>query len=161
MISILPAVFSLTSLAKAKARVAAAKKSEADMLDRAPPQSDQAFANPKQAFDEAMRIVRRQAKLKNPKLSGSEIFKLRDALNFFAEKLDRRRERHSGGPVHGIAVDAGAYGGKGDAAAIVLGGQLEAAAVGTGQQVGLAAIAGQGRAQLIEAHLVVGGYQDR
>jgi hypothetical protein len=75
-------------LAKAKARVAAAKKSEADMLDRAPPQSDQAFANPKQAFDEAMRIVRRQSKLKNPKLSGTEIFKLRDALNFFAEKLD-------------------------------------------------------------------------
>jgi hypothetical protein len=74
-------------LEKAKARVAAAKKAEADMLDRAPPQSDQAFANPKQAFDEAMRIVRRQAKLKNPKLSGSEIFKLRDALNFFAEKL--------------------------------------------------------------------------
>lgn len=75
-------------LAKAKDRVAAAKKAEADMRDRAPPQSDQAFANPKQAFDEAMRIVRRQRKLKNPKLSASEIFKLRDALNFFAEKLD-------------------------------------------------------------------------
>lgn len=75
-------------LAKSKARVAAAKKAEADMRDRAPPQSDQAFSSPKQAFDEAMRIVRRQAKLKYPKLSESEIFKLRDALNFFAEKLD-------------------------------------------------------------------------
>ena len=75
-------------LAKAKDRVAAAKKAEKDMRDRAPPQSDLAFSSPKQAFDEAMRIVRRQAKLKNPKLSGSEIFKLRDALNFFAEKLD-------------------------------------------------------------------------
>jgi len=60
---------------------------EAAMAERAPPEPVNAITDPNIAFDNAMRIVRRQRKLKNPKLSPEEIWQLRDTLNLLAEKL--------------------------------------------------------------------------
>ena len=69
-------------------RVAKAKADEeAAMADRSPPEPEGAITDPNIAFDNAMRIVRRQRKLKNPKLSAEEIWQLRDTLNLLAEKL--------------------------------------------------------------------------
>jgi hypothetical protein len=76
------------TLRAAKARVEEAKASEdAAMADRSPPEQTNAITDPNIAFENAMRIVRRQRKLKNPKLSQQEIWQLRDALNLLAEKL--------------------------------------------------------------------------
>lgn len=75
-------------LLASKDRVAKARASEeAAMADRAPPEPANAITDPTIAFDNAMRIVRRQRKLKNPKLSAQEIWQLRDTLNLLAEKL--------------------------------------------------------------------------
>lgn len=74
-------------LAASGARVEAARAAEeAAMSDRSPPEQD-AITDPSIAFNNAMRIVRRQRKLKDPKLSQQEIWQLRDALNLLAEKL--------------------------------------------------------------------------
>jgi hypothetical protein len=77
--------------AAAKRRVAKAKQAEeavdATMADRAPPKPVGAITDPKKALETAMAIVRRQMKLKNPKLSKQEIWRLRDVLNLFGEKL--------------------------------------------------------------------------
>ena len=75
-------------LAAGGPRVAKAKAAEAAaMADRAPPEPAGVITDPNIAFDNAMRIVRRQRKLKNPKLSPEEIWQLRDTLNLLAEKL--------------------------------------------------------------------------
>jgi hypothetical protein len=72
----------------AERRIEEAKASEdAAMADRSPPEQVNAITDPNIAFENAMRIVRRQRKLKNPKLSQQEIWQLRDALNLLAEKL--------------------------------------------------------------------------
>ncbi len=69
-------------------RVAKAKAAEeAAMAERSPPEPAGAITDPNIAFENAMRIVRRQRKLKNPKLSAEEIWQLRDTLNLLAEKL--------------------------------------------------------------------------
>ncbi len=67
----------------AKARAA----EEAALAERAPPEPAGVITDPNIAFENAMRIVRRQRKLKNPKLSAEEIWQLRDTLNLLAEKL--------------------------------------------------------------------------
>ena len=76
------------TLQASKPRVEEAKAAEdAAMTDRSPPEQINAITDPNIAFNNAMRIVRRQRKLKNPKLSQKEIWQLRDALNLLAEKL--------------------------------------------------------------------------
>lgn len=77
-----------STLQASKYRVAEAAAAEAAaMADRSPPEQADAITDPNTAFNNAMRIVRRQRKLKNPKLSQQEIWQLRDALNLLAEKL--------------------------------------------------------------------------
>ena len=78
-----PAVITASSARVAKAKAA----EEAAMADRSPPEPAGVITDPSIAFENAMRIVRRQRKLKDPKLSQSEIWQLRDALNLLAEKL--------------------------------------------------------------------------
>ena len=63
------------------------KKAEKAMTNRAPPEQPGAITDPVVAYENAMRIVRRQRRLKNPKLSQQEIWQVRDALNLLAEKL--------------------------------------------------------------------------
>lgn len=58
---------------------------EAVMADRAPPEPKPNFNTPKEAFDRAMFIVSRQVKLKNPKLTKTQVFQLRDALNMLKD----------------------------------------------------------------------------
>lgn len=64
-----------------------AEESEKDMVSKAPPEQPGTITDPTAAYDNAMRIVRRQRKLKNPQLSQQEIWQVRDALNLLAEKL--------------------------------------------------------------------------
>lgn len=71
----------------AKQRVEEAKKAEDAMVNRAPPENPLAITDPETAYENAMRIVRRQRRLKNPQLSQEEIWQVRDALNLLAEKL--------------------------------------------------------------------------
>jgi hypothetical protein len=72
----------------AEVRVKEAEMIEAAMKDRAPPDNPNAITDPLEAYENAMRIVRRQNKQADPKLSKKDIFQLRDALNLLAEKLD-------------------------------------------------------------------------
>lgn len=58
---------------------------EALMRRRAPPDPPPAFKSPKEAYEKAMYLLRRQAKLKDPKLSKTEIWVIRDALNMLKE----------------------------------------------------------------------------
>lgn len=64
-----------------------AEEAEKAMVNRAPPEQPGAITDPLEAYDNAMRIVRRQRRLKNPQLSQQEIWQVRDALNLLAEKL--------------------------------------------------------------------------
>jgi hypothetical protein len=57
------------------------------MVNRAPPEQPGAITDPLEAYEKAMRIIRMQRRLKNPKLSQQEIWQVRDALNLLAEKL--------------------------------------------------------------------------
>jgi hypothetical protein len=64
-----------------------AEEAEKAMVSKAPPEQPGTITDPTAAYENAMRIVRRQRKLKNPKLSQQEIWQVRDALNLLAEKL--------------------------------------------------------------------------
>jgi hypothetical protein len=75
------------ALSTAEERIKKAKEAEKAMVNRAPPEQPGAITDPTEAYDNAMRIVRRQRKLKNPKLSQDDIWQVRDALNLLAEKL--------------------------------------------------------------------------
>ena len=72
---------------KARGRVKKARKDaeEAAMRDRAPPDGPPRFTTAKDAYARAMHIVHRQTKLKEPKLTKTEVWTLRDALNFLKE----------------------------------------------------------------------------
>ena len=59
---------------------------EENMRRRAPPDPAPLFKTPKEAFERAMYLLRRQVRLKNPKLSKSDIWAIRDALNMLKEK---------------------------------------------------------------------------
>jgi hypothetical protein len=70
----------------AQDRVKAQEKAEeALMREKAPPEPTPHFKTPREAFDRAMYLVRRQAKLKEPRLSRDDIFQMRDALNTLKE----------------------------------------------------------------------------
>ncbi len=58
---------------------------EDDMRRRAPVDEIPAFKSPKAAYDAAMYILRRQVKIKDPKLTKPEVWALRDALNILAD----------------------------------------------------------------------------
>lgn len=71
---------------KAEDRVRAQEKAEEDaMRSKAPPEPTPNFKTPREAFDRAMYLVRRQAKLKDPKLTRDDIWQMRDALNTLKE----------------------------------------------------------------------------
>jgi len=75
------------AVADAENRIKEAEEAEKVMVNRAPPEQPGAITDPSVAYENAMRIVRRQRRLKNPKLSQQEIWQVRDALNLLAEKL--------------------------------------------------------------------------
>ena len=58
---------------------------EADMQRRAPPEPPPRFKSPSEAYEKAMQRLRRQVRLKDPKLSKSDIWTIRDALNMLKE----------------------------------------------------------------------------
>lgn len=68
-------------LKKAKKRVNASKIEEEAMKRRAPPDPPPRFKSPLAAYEEGMQRLRRQIRLKDPKLSKSDIWTIRDALN--------------------------------------------------------------------------------
>lgn len=72
-------------LQKARDRVAASEAEEEDMRRRAPPDPPPAFKSPAEAYEKAMQRLRRQVRLKDPKLSKSDIWTIRDALNMLKE----------------------------------------------------------------------------
>jgi len=57
------------------------KEEEETMRSKAPPDPTPSFSNKGEAFERGMFIIRRQLRMKDPKLSKDEIFQLRDALN--------------------------------------------------------------------------------
>ena len=63
------------------ARKIIAANDEKEMKLRAPPEPDPVFKTPMEAYEKGMFILRRQTKLKEPKLSKKEIWAVRDALN--------------------------------------------------------------------------------
>ncbi len=69
-----------------KAQRAIDETEEEVMRHRAPPDPAPLFKNAKEAYEKAMTIIRRQVRLKKPKLSKSEIWAVRDALNILKEK---------------------------------------------------------------------------
>ena len=58
---------------------------EENMRRRAPPDPAPLFKSPEEAYERAMYLLRRQVRLKNPKLSKSDIWAIRDALNMLKE----------------------------------------------------------------------------
>ncbi len=72
-------------LKKAKKNVAAAKAEEEAMRRRAPPETPPRFKSALAAYEEGMQRLRRQVRLKEPKLSKSDIWTIRDALNMLKE----------------------------------------------------------------------------
>jgi hypothetical protein len=66
-------------LTRAKISIDAAE-AEA-MRRRAPPEPAPLFKTPAEAYEKAMYLLRRQVRLKDPKLSKSDIWAIRDALN--------------------------------------------------------------------------------
>ena len=72
-------------LKKARKRVEAAKAEEEAMKRRAPPEPPPRFSSPLEAYEEGMQRLRRQVRLKEPKLSKSDIWTIRDALNMLKE----------------------------------------------------------------------------
>ncbi len=69
-----------------KAQRAIDETEEEVMRHRAPHDPAPLFKNAKEAYEKAMTIIRRQVRLKKPKLSKSEIWAVRDALNILKEK---------------------------------------------------------------------------
>lgn len=72
-------------LSDAQRRIQQSK--EDDLRRRAPVDELPAFNSPKEAYDAAMYILRRQVKAKNPKLTNPQIWAIRDALNVLADAL--------------------------------------------------------------------------
>jgi len=72
-------------LKKARKRVEASRAEEEAMRRRAPPEPAPRFTSPIEAYEQAMQRLRRQAKLKDPKLSKSDIWTIRDALNMLKD----------------------------------------------------------------------------
>jgi hypothetical protein len=72
-------------LRRARKTIADARAEEEAMKRRAPPDPPPRFKSAKAAYEEGMQCLRRQAKLKDPKLSKSEIWIIRDALNMLKE----------------------------------------------------------------------------
>jgi hypothetical protein len=72
-------------LKRARKRVEASKAEEEAMKRRAPPEPPPRFKSAKDAYEEGMQCLRRQVRLKDPKLSKSEIWLIRDALNMLKE----------------------------------------------------------------------------
>ncbi len=68
-----------------KAQKSIDKAEEEAMRGRAPPDPDPPFKTPKEAYERAMYLLRRQVRLKDPKLSKSDIWAIRDALNMLKE----------------------------------------------------------------------------
>ena len=58
---------------------------EEAMKRRAPPEPPPTFKTPLEAYEKAMQRLRRQVRLKNPKMSLSDIWTIRDALNMLKE----------------------------------------------------------------------------
>ncbi len=75
------------ALSAAAKRIREAEEAEKAMVNKAPPEQPGTITDPVVAYENAMRIVRRQRRLKNPQLSQQEIWQVRDALNLLAEKL--------------------------------------------------------------------------
>jgi hypothetical protein len=69
-----------------KAIKEAEKAEEEAMRRRAPPDPPPTFKTPEEAYEKAMYLLRRQVRLKDPKLSKSDIWTIRDALNMLKEK---------------------------------------------------------------------------
>ncbi len=69
----------------AKAQGAINEAEEEKMRRRAPPEPPPRFATPLEAFETAMQRLRRQVRLKEPKLSKTDIWTIRDALNMLKE----------------------------------------------------------------------------
>jgi hypothetical protein len=72
-------------LKKSQKNIEKAKAEEEAMRRRAPPEPPPRFTSPLEAYEEGMQRLRRQAKLKEPKLSKSDIWTIRDALNMLKE----------------------------------------------------------------------------
>jgi hypothetical protein len=72
-------------LKKGRKTIAAAKAEEEAMKRRAPPEPPPRFNSPLEAYEEGMQRLRRQVRLKEPKLSKSDIWTIRDALNMLKE----------------------------------------------------------------------------
>jgi hypothetical protein len=72
-------------LEKARKTVEASKAEEEAMKRRAPPEPPPRFGSPLEAYETAMQRLRRQVRLKDPKLSKSDIWTIRDALNMLKE----------------------------------------------------------------------------
>jgi hypothetical protein len=72
-------------LKKSRKTIAAAKAEEEAMKRRAPPEPPPRFDSPLAAYEEGMQRLRRQVRLKEPKLSKSDIWTIRDALNMLKE----------------------------------------------------------------------------
>jgi hypothetical protein len=72
-------------LKKAQKNVEAAKAEEEAMRRRAPPEPPPRFKSALEAYEEGMQRLRRQVRLKEPKLSKSDIWTIRDALNMLKE----------------------------------------------------------------------------
>jgi len=70
-------------VAKAQKRINEAE--EEAMRRRAPPDPPPVFKSPEEAFEKAMYLLVRQVRLKDPKLTKSEIYVIRDALNMLKE----------------------------------------------------------------------------
>jgi hypothetical protein len=75
------------ALSAAENRIKEAEEAEKAMVNKAPPEQPGTITDPLVAYENAMRIVRRQRRLKNPQLSQQDIWQVRDALNLLAEKL--------------------------------------------------------------------------
>jgi uncharacterized Ntn-hydrolase superfamily protein len=60
---------------------------DAAIVDRAALETVGQITDPTQAFEDAMSVVRRQMRLKDPKLSSEEIQRMRDALNVMGKEL--------------------------------------------------------------------------
>ena len=68
-----------------KAQKAIEEAEEENMRRRAPPEPPPPFKTPLEAYEKAMQRLRRQVRLKDPKLSKSDIWTIRDALNMLKE----------------------------------------------------------------------------
>ena len=78
-------------LVKAQERIL--EEGEEAMKFRAPPEPPPVFASSEEAYEKAMYVVRRQTRLKDPKLSQPEIWIVRDALNFFKADIEKYLEK--------------------------------------------------------------------